>query len=125
MSTDDSSAADRGSELSDLLGQAPTRADVDALMKRCQIGVGGRNALDEAHSIMADCYGMLGRQQIKIERLRRALHEIAEEWAGAECGEPVTAQEGYAIGLARRMYKLAAEAKSGVARPCLPAKSGG
>ena len=34
------------------------------------------------------------------ERMRRALHEIAEEWAGAECGEPVHAQEAYAIGLA-------------------------
>jgi hypothetical protein len=44
-----------------------------------------------------------------IERMRRALHEIAEEWAGAECGEPVHAQEAYAIGLAKRMYALAAE----------------
>jgi hypothetical protein len=44
------------------------------------------------------------------ERLRRALHDIAEEWAGAECGEPVYAQEAYAIGLAQRMYALAAEA---------------
>lgn len=46
----------------------------------------------------------------EIERLRRLLHEIAEEWAGAECGEPVHAQEAYAIGLAKRMYALAAEA---------------
>ena len=57
----------------DQLGQAPTRATVDALMKRCQIGVGGRNALDNAHSIMAECYGTLGRQQIEIERLREAI----------------------------------------------------
>jgi hypothetical protein len=41
--------------------------------------------------------------------MRRALHEIAEEWAGAECGEPVHAQEAYAIGLAKRMYALAVE----------------
>lgn len=47
----------------------------------------------------------------EIERLRRALHEIAEEWAGAECGEPVYAQEAYAIGLAKRMYQLAIEAQ--------------
>ena len=46
----------------------------------------------------------------EIERLRRALHDIAEEWAGAECGEPVHAQEAYAIGLAKRMYALAAAA---------------
>lgn len=88
----------------------PKRADVSRLMKRCQIGVGGRHALDDAHDIMAECYGTLGRQQIEIERLRMALHEIAEEWAGAECGEPVYAQEAYAIGLARRMYSLSAAA---------------
>lgn len=46
----------------------------------------------------------------EIGRLRRALREIAEEWAGAECGEPVHAQEAYAIALAKRMYSLAAEA---------------
>lgn len=44
------------------------------------------------------------------ERYRHALHEIAEEWAGAECGEPVYAQEAYAIGLAKRMYSIAAKA---------------
>lgn len=44
------------------------------------------------------------------ESLLRALHEIAEEYAGAECGTPVTAQEAYAIELARRMCGLAAEA---------------
>jgi hypothetical protein len=48
-------------------------------------------------------------RDVDIERMRRALHEIAEEWAGAECGEPVHAQEAYAIGLARRMYALAVE----------------
>lgn len=47
--------------------------------------------------------------QLECERMRRALHEIAEEWAGAECGEPVHAQEAYAIGLAKRMYALAVE----------------
>lgn len=29
-------------------------------MKRCQIGVGGRGALDAAHDIMAERYGTLG-----------------------------------------------------------------
>ena len=37
-----------------------TTEDVERLMKRCQIGVGGRNALDTAHDIMAECYGTLG-----------------------------------------------------------------
>ena len=34
--------------------------DAERLMKRCQIGVGGRNALDTAHDIMSECYGTLG-----------------------------------------------------------------
>lgn len=55
------------------LGPPPERAAVDKLMKRCQIGVGGRHALDNAHDIMAECYGTLGRQQIEIDRLRAAL----------------------------------------------------
>jgi hypothetical protein len=50
---------------------------------------------------------------LRAERdaLARALHEIAEEWAGAECGEPVHAQEAYAIALAKRMYTIAVEAR--------------
>ena len=46
----------------------------------------------------------------EIERMRASLHEIAEEWAGAECGEPVYAQEAYAIALAKRMYGIASAA---------------
>lgn len=49
----------------------------------------------------------------QVEALRRALHEIAEEWAGSECGVPVHAQEAYAIGLAKRMYQLAVEGLKG------------
>ena len=45
-----------------------------------------------------------------MDEPRRALREIVEEWAGAECGAPVYAQEAYAIALARRMYRLAADA---------------
>lgn len=44
-----------------------------------------------------------------LQVTRRALEDIREEWAGAECGEPVTAQEGYAIGLVKRMYQIAVE----------------
>ena len=47
--------------------RTPTRAEVDALMKRCQIGVGGRHALDNAHSIMAECYGTLGLLMLCVE----------------------------------------------------------
>lgn len=48
----------------------------------------------------------------EAERFRLALAEIREEWAGAECGIPVTAQEAYAIQLARRLYEIAAGALS-------------
>ena len=58
--------------LTDGLGPAPERAAVEKLMKRCQIGVGPRQ-MGEAHNIMAECYGTLGRQQIEIEQLRAAL----------------------------------------------------
>jgi len=44
-------------------------------MKRCQIGVGGRNAIDDAHSIMAECYGTLGALLAEIEKLRAELFE--------------------------------------------------
>jgi len=63
------------------------------------------------HCYTADQMRAYAEQAVaqETERLRRALHEIAEEWAGAECGEPVTAQEAYAIELAHRMYRLAVE----------------
>lgn len=55
---------------------APKRAAVDALMKRCQIGVGGRHALDNAHDVMAECYGTLGALMLTVERLRGRLLEM-------------------------------------------------
>jgi hypothetical protein len=65
--TTDATPANVGSN--DGLGPAPARAEVDALMKRCQIGVGGRHALDNARSIMAECYGTLGALMLTVERL--------------------------------------------------------
>jgi len=79
-----------------------TREDLarDAL-KRCEQGQHPPLTAWETQQLI---YAWLEREQ-----MRRALHEIAEEWAGAECGEPVHAQEAYAIGLAKRMYSLAVE----------------
>ena len=45
--------------------------DAERMMKRCQIGVGGRNALDTAHDIMAECYGTLGALVQERDRLLR------------------------------------------------------
>jgi hypothetical protein len=57
----------------------PTRAEVDALMKRCQNGVGGRRALDDAHSILADCYGTLGALAIGLERKSDVIQRLWRE----------------------------------------------
>ena len=62
-------------------------SDVSNLMKRCQRGVGGRNALDEAHGIMAECYGTLGRQQAEIERLRNVIKILEQDVANAHAEE--------------------------------------
>jgi len=55
-----------------------TRDRIERLMKRCQIGVGGRHALDDAHDIMAECYGSLGAMMIEIERLRLQVEHMRE-----------------------------------------------
>ena len=62
--------------LNDGLGLVPKRTDVEALMKRCQIGVGGLSALDNAHDIMAECYGTLGALMLESDRLRSQVAAI-------------------------------------------------
>ena len=44
-------------------------------MKRCQIGVGGMRALDDAHDIMAECYGTLGALMINVREMRGQIAE--------------------------------------------------
>lgn len=57
-------------------------ADAERLMKRCQVGVGGRNALNDAHDIMADCYGTIGalvhERDALITKVREMEAEIAK-----------------------------------------------
>ena len=48
---------------------------VRALQKRCQVGCGGPRALDDAHGILADCYGTLGALLEEVEQLRKRLPE--------------------------------------------------
>jgi hypothetical protein len=57
-----------------------TRSKVEDLAKRCQIGVGGRNALDKAHNIMAECYAMLGELMLTVDRM--------QEWLEGDCNCP-------------------------------------
>lgn len=63
---------------------APTRAKVEALMKRCQIGVGGRHALDNAHDIMAECYGTLGLLMLCLEQEQAESAALRALWQEAE-----------------------------------------
>lgn len=94
------------SAFSDSHGSQPLKYDrkVDDF-ERCP------DCLAQAKEIAPDAE--LTALRAQVEALRRALHEIAEEWAGSECGVPVYAQEAYAIGLAKRMYELAVEAMKG------------
>ena len=52
-----------------------TKESVDRLMKRCQIGCGGRQALDAAHDILAECYGTLGALVQDRDALRARIDE--------------------------------------------------
>lgn len=66
------------------------RQAVERLMKRCQIGVGGRNAVDTANEILAECYGTLGRLLIDAVAFEAIMRTVAckeqfvgERWAEA------------------------------------------
>jgi hypothetical protein len=49
-------------------------------------------------------------QAAEIERLREALREVFEHWAGSEGFIPETAPEGYLLQLTKRMANAAADA---------------
>ena len=70
-------------------------SDVAELMKRCQRGVGGRNALDEAHDIMAECYGTLGRLESERDALEAENARLVER-AGylVEFAQQMARQQG-------------------------------
>jgi hypothetical protein len=52
-------------------------------------------------------------QAAEIERLRGALREVFEHWAGSEGFIPETAPEGYLLQLTKRMANAAAHALAG------------
>lgn len=64
--------------------RVPSRAEVEKLMKRCQIGVGPRQ-MGEAHDIMAECYGTLG--------LLMSCVEFFHARATCECGDEFSAHD--------------------------------
>jgi hypothetical protein len=52
------------------------RAKVEALMKRLQIGAGGRTALDNAHDIMAECYGTILALMLDVDALQTRIDSL-------------------------------------------------
>lgn len=91
-------------ELSNAIQRAnAAEAERDALRLKLDFVTQERNAYMTATEVACE----------ERDALRAALHEIAEEYAGSECGEPITAQEAYAVELARRMGRMAAEARDG------------
>ena len=105
----------------DLIAQRAERAEADLAAAQARVAeleqllthTGLLAAQDEHNALRHDIsrhVSICASQAQELEALRRALHEIAEEWAGAECGMPVTAQEAYAIELVKRMARMASEA---------------
>ena len=62
-----------------------TKESVDRLMKRCQIGCGGRQALDDAHDILAECYGTLGALVQDRDALRARIDGASIVIYGRDC----------------------------------------
>lgn len=75
-------------------------SDVKILMKRCQVGVGGRNALDDAHSIMAECYGTLGKlateNAICAEQRKALAAEVERQSSAIKAAIRILASDGVA-----------------------------
>ena len=84
----------------------PRKTIHDAITWNCQVALDPAVST-EAQSLIKQERDRAELAEARAESRRLVLHEITEEWAGAECGEPVTAQEAYAIQLAKRMYQLA------------------
>ena len=67
----------------------------------------------EAFAISPEHRRLAGAHASALEKLKiaeEALETIREIWAGSECGEPVHAQEAYAIMLCKAQYQAACDA---------------
>lgn len=80
---------------------------------------GDKEAIAEAEAAIAtmgDAFAASGKPISDNEAsFRLALEAIREIWSGSECGEPVHAQEAYAIHLCKQMYQEAVDALRGEA----------
>ena len=62
---------------------------------------------------LLDAADLIETQAREIERLREAVREVFEEWAGSEVFIPETAPEGYLLQLTKRMADIARAALAG------------
>ena len=59
----------------------------DQLMKKCQLGCGGKNALWDCHDILAECYGTIGKLLIYIDELGGFSDTCTFHVTGRVCSE--------------------------------------
>ena len=57
-----------------------TTTEAKNLMKRCQIGCGGKHALDDAHDMLAECYGTIGALLAERDELRARVDDYADAY---------------------------------------------
>lgn len=62
---------------------------------------------DEPAIVMGEASNRIEALSAENERLREALREVFEEWAGSEGFIPETAPEGYLLHLTKRMADIA------------------
>ena len=60
-----------------------------------------------AFGYQCEYVALVEAQAAEIEKLREALREVFEEWAGSEGFIPETAPEGYLLHLTKRMADIA------------------
>ena len=63
----------------------PRRDEVQLLMKKCQMGFGGREVLNNANDVLAECYGLLG--------LLMHCMEFYQARATCSCGDEFTVDD--------------------------------
>ena len=75
----------------------------------CGAEMGGRTIPEAiaAWNTRAEAADRIEQLEAEVERLREALREVFEEWAGSEGFIPETAPEGYLLQLTKRMTDIA------------------
>ncbi len=73
----------------------------------------GRDYDFHENALVYEAADRIEAQAAEIKRLREALREVFEQWAGSEGFIPETAPEGYLLHLTKRMADIARAALAG------------